>query len=102
MYRNDCGNNPGRRNDPNRLGHKKSQIQDHFVWGIGPEALYQMKRAQHKSEPEKIAIEDLIRSINECFLPKRNTYYNRGEFFWTKQTETETPEDFWRMLIKNR
>ena len=32
-------------------------------------------------------------------MPKRNTYHNRGDFFWTKQTEEETPEEFWRRLI---
>ena len=33
------------------------------------------------------------RLFNEYFLPKRNTYHNQGEFFWTKQAESETPED---------
>ena len=41
-----------------------------------------------------------LRLFNEYFLPKRNSYRNRGEFFWTKQTETITPEDFWRRLIE--
>ena len=79
---------------------KENQVQDNFIWGIGPEALYQMTRAEYKTEPEKIAIKELIRLFNEYFLPKRNTYHNRGEFFWTKQTESETPEDFWRSLIE--
>ena len=77
-----------------------NQIQDDFVWGIGPEALYQMTRAEYKTEPDKIAIKDLIRLFNENFLPKRNTYHNRGVFFWTKQTESETPEELWRRLIE--
>ena len=45
-------------------------------------------------------MKDLIRLFNEYFLPKRNSYHNREEFFWTKQTETETPEGFWRRLIE--
>ena len=59
-----------------------------------------MTRAEYKTEPDKIAIKELIRLFNEYFLPKRNTYHNREEFFWTKQTEAETPEDFWRRLIE--
>ena len=39
-------------------------------------------------------------TTEDVYEPKRNTYHNRGEFFWTKQTETETPEDFWRRLIE--
>ena len=33
-------------------------------------------------------------------MPKRITYHNRGDFFWAKQTEDETPEEFWRRLIE--
>ena len=57
-----------------------------------------MKRAEYKTEPDKISIKELIPLFNEYFLPKRNTYHNHGEFFWTKQTESETPEDFWRRM----
>ena len=32
-------------------------------------------------------------------MPKRNTYHNRGDFFWAKQEENETPEDHWRNLV---
>ena len=84
----------------NKWATKENQIQYDFVWGTGPEALYQMTRAEYKTEPDKLAIKDLIRLFNEYFSPKRNTNHNRGEFFRTKQTETETPEDFWRRLME--
>ena len=32
-------------------------------------------------------------------MPKRNTYHNRGDFFWAKQEENETSEDDWRKLV---
>ena len=54
-----------------------------------------MTRAEYKTESDIIAIKGLIRLFNEYFLPKQNTYHNRGEIVWTKQTESETPEDFW-------
>ena len=95
-YRTDTGS----RDDTNRLVRKKTEIQENFIWGIGPEALYQMTRADIKTEPDKITVKDLIRLFNEYFLPKWNTYHNRGEFFWTRQTESETPEDFWQRLIE--
>ena len=82
---------------------KETEIQEDFIWGIGPEALYQMTRAEDKTEPDKMAVKDLIRLFNEYFLPKRNTYHNRGEFFWSKQTESEIPEtdrDRERMYIR--
>ena len=59
-----------------------------------------MTRAEYKTEPDKIAIKELIRLLNEYFLRKRNTYHNGREIFWTKQTESETPKNFWRRLIE--
>ena len=51
---------------------KESQIQENFVWGIGPEALYQMTRAEYKNEPEKMAIKDLIRVFQRMFFTKKH------------------------------
>ena len=79
---------------------KEQAIQEDFLWGVGPEALYQITRAEYKTEPDSIKVKDLIRLLTEFYMPKRNTYHNRGDFFWAKQTEEETPEDFWRRLIE--
>ena len=67
---------------------------------MGPEALYQIIRAEYKTEPDSIKVKDLIRLFTEFYIPKRNTYHNRGDFFSAKQTEEETPEEFWRQLIE--
>ena len=56
---------------------KKNRYKAILYGGIGPEALYQMTRAEYETEPVKIAIKELIRLFNEYFLPKRNTYHNR-------------------------
>ena len=79
---------------------KEQTVQEDFIWGVGPEALYRITRAEYKTEPDSIKIPDLIRLFTEFFMPKRNTYNNRGNFFWAKQTEDETPEEFWRRLIE--
>ena len=69
-------------------------IQEDFIWGVGPEALYQKTRAEYKTEPDNIKDNDLIRLFTEIYISKRNTYHNRGDCFWAKQTEEETPEKF--------
>ena len=79
---------------------KEAKIQEDFIWGVGPEAMYQITRAEYKTEPDSINIKDLIRLYAEHYLPIRNTYNNRGDFFWAKQSENETPEEFWRRLIE--
>ena len=79
---------------------KERTVQEDFIWGVGPEALYQITRAEYKTEYDSIKILDLIRLFTEFYMPKRNTYHNRGDFFWAKQTQDETPEEFWRRLIE--
>ena len=51
---------------------KENEIQEDFIWGIGLEILYQMTRAEYKTEPDKMKIRDLIRLFIEYFSPKRN------------------------------
>ena len=79
---------------------KEQTVQEDFIWGVGPEALYQISRAEYKTEPDSIKILVLIRLFTEFYMPERNTYHNRGDFFWAKQTEGETPEKFWRWEIE--
>ena len=57
-----------------------------------------MTKTECEADSDEIVMKDLIRLF---FLPKRNTYHNRGEFVWTRQNETEKSEDFWRRLIEN-
>ena len=88
----------------NDCSTKGTQIQENFMWGIGLEALYQMTRAEYKTEPDKIAINYSIRLFNKHFLPKRNTYHNRGDFFGPNklnQTHRKTFDGDREKLKKN-
>ena len=69
----------------------EKEIQEDFIWGVGPEAIYQITRAEYKTEPDTIPIDKLIKHFNQYYLPKRNIYHNRGDFFWAKRWDTETP-----------
>ena len=43
---------------------------------------------------------DLIRLFNKYFLSKRTVATTAEILFWTRQSESETPEDFWQRLIE--
>ena len=79
---------------------QEQAIQKDFEWGVGPGALYHITRAEYETETDSIEVKDLIRLFDEYYLPKRNTYHNRGDFVWAKQAEDETPEEFWRRIIE--
>ena len=42
----------------------------------------------------------IIPVIQRVLLTEEKYIPQLGEFFWTKQAESETPEDFWRRLIE--
>ena len=46
------------------------------LWEVGPEALFQITRAEYKTDPDIIKIKDLIRLYTEYYLSKRKTYHN--------------------------
>ena len=79
----------------------ETAVQKDCMWGVGPEALYQITRAEYKTEQDSLKIKDLIWLYTEHYLPKRNTYHNRRHFFWVKQSENATPKEFRRRLIEN-
>ena len=49
---------------------KEQAIQEDFLWGVGPEALYQITRAEYKTEPDRIKTKDLIRLFTKFYMPK--------------------------------
>ena len=62
--------------DPGWSG-KEQAIQEDFLWGVGPEALFQITSAEYKTEPDSIKVKDLIRLFTEFYMPKRNTYRDK-------------------------
>ena len=64
------------------------------IWGAGPSAIEIISKGADTINTEK-----LLQLFKDYYMPKRNTYHNRGDFFWAKQEENETPEDHWRKLV---
>ena len=66
---------------------KETAVQEDFISGLGPDAFFQITRTEYKTEPDNIKIIALIRLYTESYLPKRNMYHNRGDFYWAKQSK---------------
>ena len=76
----------------------KKEQQD-FLWALGPEATHQMTRSEYQTEPDKIKIDKLLKKYNRYYLLKKYKNNSRGNFFWAKQADMETPEDHWEKMI---
>ena len=78
---------------------KEPAIRQDIIWGAGPTAIEDITKGQFNTDPDTITAERLLKLFMDHFLPKRNTYHSRGDFFWAKQEENETPLEHWRKLI---
>ena len=57
------------------------------------------RKREFNTDPDTIKTEKLVQLFKDYYMPKRNTYHNRGDFFWAKQEDNETLEDHWRKLV---
>ena len=73
---------------------KKELIQDDFIWGVGPEALYQRTRAEYKTEPDSIKIKDLIRLFIETIYQKATLTTTARIFFAPNKRKKNHPKNF--------
>ena len=78
---------------------KEPDIRQDFIWGAGPSAIEIITKGEFNTDPDTITTDKLIQLFKEYYMPKRNTYHSRGDFFWAKQEENETPEEHWKKLI---
>ena len=78
---------------------KEPEIRQDFIWGAGPSAIETITKGEFNTDPDTINTEKLIQLFKDYYMPKRNTYHSRGDFFWAKQEENETPEEHWRKLV---
>ena len=75
------------------------EIRLDLIWGAGPSAIKNITKGEFNTDPDTINTERLLQLFKDYYMPKRKTYYSRGDFFWAKQEENETPEEHWRKLV---
>ena len=85
---------------------KVTIMRQDFVWGAEPSAIEVLTKGKFNTDPDTINTVKLIQLFEDYYMLKRNTYHvvetkrnSRGNFFWAKQEDNETPEDHWRKLV---
>ena len=56
---------------------KEEEIEQNFVWVLGPETTHQKTRSEYRTESDKIKIDKLIKLYYRYYLLKRNKYNSR-------------------------
>ena len=83
----------------NRWTKKEPEIRQDRIWGAGPSAIENITKREFNTEPDTIDTERLLQLFKDYYMPKRNIYRSRGDFFWAKQEKNETSEEHWRKLV---
>ena len=79
--------------DPHTVYHIKGDV----IWAIGPKAKHENMRSQWGRELKDVDLSELLKLIKKTFIPARNVFHSRAQFFNIKQEDNGTLD--WIRLV---
>ena len=80
--------------DPHTVYHIKGDV----IWALGPKAKHEIMRGQWGKELKDIDLPELLKLFNTTFIPARNVFHSRPQFFKIKR-DSETLDEYWKRLV---
>ena len=62
----------------------------HIIWALGPKAKHEILRGQWGKELKDIDLPELLKLCKKTFIPARNVFHSRAQFFKIQQEDNET------------
>ena len=84
----------GYRND---LEHR---IKDLFILALGESAITEMTRTVRDNDPNRMDINQLYSLFRLHFIPERNKFHSRADFFGITREKHESAEDVWTRILQ--
>ena len=81
--------------DPHTVYHIKGDV----IWALGPKAKHEIMRGQWGRELKEVNLPELLTLFQKTFLPARNVFHSRAQFFNMKQEDNETLDEYWKRLV---
>ena len=81
--------------DPHTVYHIKSDV----IWALGPKAKHENMRGQWGRALKDVNLPKLLTLFKKTFLPVRNVFHSRAQFFNMKQDDNETMDEYWKRLV---
>ena len=81
--------------DPHTIYHIKGDV----IWALGLKAKHEIMRGQWGRELKDVQLHEVLTPFKKTFLPVRNVFHSRAQFFNMKQEDTETLDDYWKRLV---
>ena len=74
--------------------HTVYQIKGDVHWALGPKAKHEIMRGQWGKELKDIDLPELLKLLKKTFIPARNVFHIRAQFFNIQQEENETLDEY--------
>ena len=83
-----------------RMGpHAVYHIKGDVIWALGPKAKHEIMRGQKGRELKDVDLSELLKLFKKTFIPARNVFHSRAQFFNIKQEDNETLDEYWKRLV---
>ena len=81
--------------EPHTVYHIKGDV----IWALGPKAKQEIMRGQWGRGLKDVNLPELSTLFKKTFLPVRNVFESRAQFFNMKQDDNETMDENWKRLV---
>ena len=77
----------------------EQRIKDLFIWVLDESATTEITRIV-RDNPDRVDINKLCSVFRLHFIPERNKFHNRVDFFGITAEKSETAEDVWTRILQ--
>ena len=84
---------------PNYNDDLERRIKDLFIWALGESAITEKTKTVRDNDPNKTDINQLYSLFRLHFIPERNKFRSRADFFGIPGDKHETVEDVWTRIL---
>ena len=76
------------------------KIKDIFIWALGEAAVTEMTKTIRDNDPNKMNFNQLYALFRLHFIPERNKFHSRADFFGIPKAPNETADDVWTKILQ--
>ena len=76
------------------------KIKDTFIWALDEAAVTEMAKTVRDNDPNKMNIIQLYALFRLHFIPERNNFHSRADFFGITREPNESAEDVWTRILQ--
>ena len=74
-------------------------IKGGVIWALGLKAKHEILRGQWGKQLKYIDLQELLKLFKKTFIPARNVFHSRAQFFNIQQDGNETLDEYWKRLV---